>query len=85
LIFLWLEIFAPNQYIIYLRYNVLLYYIADTTVVKTVKGDKGVKGDRGEKGTVGNLGPGGNPVSMIYYLFFIPTKMHPSRLYRKGI
>lgn len=57
----------------------IFYDIADTAVVKTVKGDKGVKGDRGEKGAVGNLGPGGNPVSMIYYLFFIPTKTHTSR------
>jgi len=42
--------------------------------VKTVKGDKGAKGDHGEKGAVGNLGPGGNPVSIIYYVFFIWTK-----------
>jgi len=44
--------------------------------VKTVKGDKGSKGDHGEKGNVGNLGPGGNPVSINYYvfLFFSPLQ-----------
>lgn len=44
--------------------------------MKTVKGDKGTKGDHGEKGAVGNLGPGGNPVSIIYCVFFIRTKMN---------
>jgi len=44
--------------------------------VKTVKGDKGSKGDHGEKGNVGNLGPGGNPVSIIYYVYFFSPQQY---------
>lgn len=49
--------------------------LADLAVIKTVKGDKGSKGDHGEKGAVGNPGPGGNPVSIIYCVFFLFSRV----------
>lgn len=49
--------------------------LADLAVIKTVKGDKGSKGDHGEKGAVGNPGPGGNPVSIIYCVFFCSLEL----------